>query len=109
MLIGKAPDLRFSDVTPPGASIDRRQFLRAAGIAAAGVAHSLVFDAADIEAQPRRALEVRSRIATTSDKQTPYNAVTTYNNFYEFGSSKNDPARNAGPFKSQPWSVAVEG
>jgi sulfoxide reductase catalytic subunit YedY len=46
---------------------------------------------------------------TTTDPPTPYNAVTTYNNFYEFGSNKADPAKNAKAFKPKPWSVAVEG
>ena len=45
----------------------------------------------------------------TTDSPTPFDAVTTYNNFYEFGTNKDDPARNAGGFKPRPWSVAVEG
>ena len=55
------------------------------------------------------ALAVTKRMVTTTDPPTPYNAVTTYNNFYEFGSKKDDPARNAKGFTTKPWSVAVEG
>src|SRR5690606_19525186 len=43
------------------------------------------------------------------DKLTPYEAVTTYNNFYEFGFQKEDPHRNAHTLRTRPWSVAVEG
>ena len=44
-----------------------------------------------------------------TDKLTPYDAVTGYNNFYEFGTGKDDPARNAGSLRPRPWSVVVEG
>jgi sulfoxide reductase catalytic subunit YedY len=47
--------------------------------------------------------------ALTMDKPTAYADVTTYNNFYEFGTDKSDPARYAGTLKPRPWTVAVEG
>ncbi|MFY8086438.1 MAG: protein-methionine-sulfoxide reductase catalytic subunit MsrP, partial [Rubrivivax sp.] len=47
--------------------------------------------------------------ALTVEKLTPYGDVTTYNNFYEFGTDKSDPARAAGSLKTRPWTVAVEG
>ena len=43
------------------------------------------------------------------DKQTPYKDATTYNNFYEFGLDKSDPAQNAGTLKTRPWTVTIEG
>ncbi|MBC7992035.1 MAG: protein-methionine-sulfoxide reductase catalytic subunit MsrP, partial [Rhizobacter sp.] len=54
---------------------------------------------------------VRSAIAggVTMDKLTSYADVTSYNNFYEFGTDKADPARNAGKLKTRPWTVAIEG
>jgi sulfoxide reductase catalytic subunit YedY len=45
----------------------------------------------------------------TDEKPTPYEAVTTYNNYYEFGTDKSDPARNAGSFRTRPWTVSFEG
>jgi sulfoxide reductase catalytic subunit YedY len=51
---------------------------------------------------------VKSPLSTT-EKQTPYQDVTHYNNFYEFGTGKTDPAANAGNFRTTPWSVSVEG
>ena len=47
--------------------------------------------------------------ALTMDKLTPYADVSSYNNFYEFGTGKDDPARSAGTLKTRPWTVAVEG
>jgi sulfoxide reductase catalytic subunit YedY len=46
---------------------------------------------------------------STDEKQTPYEDVTRYNNYYEFGTDKGDPAANAGSFRTRPWSVKVEG
>ena len=43
------------------------------------------------------------------DKVTPYKDITTYNNYYEFGTDKGDPAQNAGTLRPKPWKVAVEG
>jgi sulfoxide reductase catalytic subunit YedY len=48
-------------------------------------------------------------MVTTSDALTPYDDVTTYTNFYEFGADKSDPARNSRAFKPRPWSIEVEG
>lgn len=61
----------------------------------------------DVAAQAK--LAVSKSTATTTDAPTPYKAVTTYNNFYEFGTDKGDPVKNAGSFKPKPWSVAIEG
>src|ERR1019366_7713337 len=46
---------------------------------------------------------------STDEKVTPEKAVTTYNNFYEYGTEKSDPAKNSGKFQTSPWSVSVEG
>jgi len=56
-----------------------------------------------------QALPLAGRMVTTPDATTPYRGVTTYNNFYEFGTDKSDPATHASRFKPQPWSVAIEG
>ncbi|MBI2241026.1 MAG: protein-methionine-sulfoxide reductase catalytic subunit MsrP [Magnetospirillum gryphiswaldense] len=93
MLIKSATDLRENHVTDHALYVDRRRFL--AGAAAAGT----VLGAG-------RGL----RAATSDDTPTPFEAVTTYNNYYEFGTSKEDPAVTApGRLKTVPWSVAVDG
>ena len=56
-----------------------------------------------------QALPLAGRMVTTPDTLTSRRAVTTYNNFYEFGSDKSDPATHGHRFKPRPWSVVVEG
>src|SRR5207245_1994958 len=51
----------------------------------------------------------RSTVGGTMEKLTPYQDVTSYNNFYEFGTDKADPGRNAHTLKTRPWTVAIEG
>jgi sulfoxide reductase catalytic subunit YedY len=78
------------------------------GTAAAALASAFGYPM-ELAAQAGSKLPVSRRMVTTSDALTPYEDVTTYTNFYEFGSDKSDPARNSHVFKSRPWSVAVEG
>ena len=59
--------------------------------------------------RPLPGAEERPQRCVTMEKLTPYQDVTTYNNFYEFGTDKSDPARMAGTLKTRPWTVAVEG
>lgn len=88
--------LGWSDVTPRSQWLNRRALLTgAAGLAVAGPA------AARIAARPS-ALSMDAKPNTLEE-------ITTYNNFYEFGTDKSDPSRNAGSLKTDPWSVAVEG
>ena len=78
----------------------------------AAVAASLGAIGGDIRidaAQQRRKLTVASKMVTTTDALTPYDAVTGYNNFYEFGEDKDDPVRYAGAFNPTPWTVEVTG
>ena len=107
MLIRNAPDIHSSEITPTRLYCDRRQILRLLGMAtASAVARSVYAETAPGRGRP---LHVTSRMVTTTDGITPYNAVTQYNNFYEFGIDKDDPARNAGAFKPAPWSLTVDG
>jgi sulfoxide reductase catalytic subunit YedY len=110
MLIRKPSEICPSETTPPDLFRRRREFIKAAGAIGAAAALGLgtgIPDAA--HAQRIRLFGVRQSPLSIDDKQTPYDAVTTYNNFYEFGTDKADPAVNAGRLKTQPWTVAVEG
>jgi sulfoxide reductase catalytic subunit YedY len=110
MLIRKPPDIRSSDITPRHLYLRRREFLEAAGLMATGVAAGLVAGEPTAEAaQGGQPLAIQQRMVTTTDELTSREDVTTYCNFYEFGSDKSDPVRNAGDFNPLPWSVAVEG
>jgi sulfoxide reductase catalytic subunit YedY len=90
--------------------VRRREFLGTFGAIAGAAVTALGGVGLGAAAQVRgKTLAVRSRQVTTNDPTTAYDAVTSYNNFYEFGAEKDDPAHNAGPFKPAPWSIDVEG
>jgi sulfoxide reductase catalytic subunit YedY len=113
MLIRKAPDLTYADVTPKPVYLDRRRFLRAMGIVGAtAVTAKGLFDMA----LPPQAVFAASKFPSlakspfsTSEKQNSYEDVTHYNNFYEFGTDKGDPAKNAKNFSTSNWVISVEG
>ena len=95
MLIRRPPDIPSSEITDESLFWDRRRFVKAAGLGAAAI--SLL---------PRRGIGLERG---TDDKLTPYEDITGYNNYYEFGSDKGDPKANSGRFRSQPWKVEVTG
>ncbi len=99
-----------SDITPRTVYGARRALLGAAGAGAlaAMLPRARALEVAPQGQLPRLAAERDPRYST-SEKLTPYDDVTTYNNFYEFGTSKSDPARNAGSLRTRPWSVVVDG
>ena len=110
MLIKKAADIASSDITPESLYLRRREFLKAAGVsAAAAVAGVFSADCGADAAQTGPKLNVAKKTITLDEKLTPFEDATSYNNFYEFGVDKDDPARNSGNFKPKPWSVQVEG
>jgi len=110
MLVRRPPDIRSDEITDERLYHSRREFIRAAaGVAAGGlVAPGLLAacqpgterDAADRDADPA---------AQGPDEPTPFEDVTGYNNFYELGTDKRDPARNGGALRVRPWTVKVEG
>ncbi len=116
MLIGKPPDIQSSEITSPdqyAQYLDRRRFLRgaaAAGAAALGVARlAEIFDPG-LRAQAGTKLEtVKSPLTTTGEPLTSLEDITHYNNFYEFGVDKADPAKNAEALPTRPWTIRVEG
>ncbi len=111
MLIKQAADLRESEVTPRELYLRRREFIAAAGAAAAalatGIADPAVARAQDPAAQ--KLANLKKSPFTTDEKMNSYRDVTTYNNFYEFGLDKGDPARHAHTLKPRPWTIKVEG
>jgi len=105
-----------SEITPRTAYEQRRGFLKtlAAGAGGATLAAWAAREAMAQTARPNKLAAlpgVRSAVAggVTMEKLTPYGDVTSYNNFYEFGTDKSDPAKNANTLKTRPWTVAVEG
>jgi sulfoxide reductase catalytic subunit YedY len=96
MLIRRPPDIPFSEITDESLFWNRRDFLKAAGIGAAAAGGLL---------PPGRLLNRRS----IDEKLTPWDDITGYNNYYEFGTGKDDPAANAGRLHTRPWKVEVAG
>lgn len=91
-----------SEITPAARFYGRREFL--AGLAAAG---AVGLGPATAQAAPLKF--ARNARYTLKDKTNTFEEITTYNNFYEFGTDKTDPAERSGKFKPQPWSVTVSG
>ena len=105
-----------SEITPRALYLNRRRWLAQVGAGSAMLAGWAAREAHAQTQTPRpgkyTALNPsRSAVpgAVLLDKLTPYNDVTTYNNFYEFGTDKAEPAKNAGTLKARPWTVLVEG
>ena len=110
MLIKAVGDLRWSDVTPKPLYLRRREFIQAAGIALVGGAAALVSPReAHAQGKGAKLPNVKKGGWGEGETLTPYDAVTTYNNFYELGVDKDDPSRNAASLKPRPWTVSIEG
>jgi sulfoxide reductase catalytic subunit YedY len=97
----RPPHISPSEITPKDIYLSRRSFIGAAAAAGFGLAAGGEAWAAPLSAAPGP--------HKLNEKLTPKEAVTTYNNFYEFGVNKEDPSQNSGAFKPTPWSVKVEG
>lgn len=100
MPIFKAPALPSSEITPKSVYLKRREIM---GLAAGGLA---------LAAAPRAfaaKLDAKPSAYKVDDALTPKESVTTYNNFYEFGMGKDDPAANSGKFNPTPWTLKVDG
>ena len=112
MIIRRPPDIPSSEITPESVYVNRRRFIRAAAIAAGGAAIGPATLGA-LGRDPAPAQEVPARFASMRSDQdeelNSYEDITQYNNFYEFGTGKRDPARNAGSFRPRPWSVTIDG
>ena len=109
MLIQRASDIPSSEITSESLYHNRREFIRTAstvlGIAAAGtIIPGITPSAVGAAGEP----QAKGKYDTT-EKATPIEDITAYNNYYEFGTGKDDPARNSKNFKPRPWTVKVEG
>ena len=111
MLIKQAPDIRSSEITDERLYRSRRQFIQAASGAAMGaVAGATVLGqyGGALHAQEPIPNLRKSPLSTDADLNS-YEDITSYNNFYEFGIDKGDPARYAHELTIAPWSVRIEG
>ncbi|KIF80303.1 protein-methionine-sulfoxide reductase catalytic subunit MsrP [Noviherbaspirillum autotrophicum] len=116
MLIKRNPngiDLPFaSEITPRAVFESRRSFIKqlsVGALAGGAIADMLVREAFAQPSDARKLVAAPNSSYRVMDKPTAYKDATTYNNFYEFGTDKSDPAQYAGAMKTSPWTVAVEG
>jgi sulfoxide reductase catalytic subunit YedY len=117
MLIKPAPDVRSSEITDKKLYVNRRDFLRTATGAAAGAATAAgvlgagsALQAAQPAPRGRKLENVQKSAFTVGDeKLNSWEQITTYNNFYEFGTDKEAPSLYAGKLKTEPWKVVIEG
>ncbi len=104
MIFRPPSDIHPSEITDKRVFVTRRDFIKAAMAAGAGLLMSSNYARAGAKLEGYRPGAV-----TIEDKPTPYKDVTGYNNFYEFGTDKLAPAANAGRLMTRPWTVVVEG
>jgi sulfoxide reductase catalytic subunit YedY len=120
MLIKKPSDLKYSDVTDERLYLRRREFLQVGaglmGATAGGLLAACGSDAIDAatatvaNAAPQTPIaNIAKRMVTTDEPLNKFEEITGYNNYYEFGTGKSDPAKYAGQLKTSPWTVKIEG
>jgi methionine sulfoxide reductase catalytic subunit len=119
MLIRRVNGIRPSEITDEAVYLRRREFLRLAGCAAlAATAGPLVAacsggyesaDAAALAPGQTPLNGIKPGVVTTDEKWNTFEQITSYNNFYEFGTGKDDPQRFAGRMKTSPWKVKIDG
>jgi methionine sulfoxide reductase catalytic subunit len=107
-------DIPSSEITPREKWLNRRGFLTGAAAAGAmaltaGQVGELLGPSQSVEAAGDKLQTVKSPLTTTGEELTSLQDITHYNNFYEFGVNKSDPAQNAGVLPTRPWSVKVSG
>src|SRR5690606_25647691 len=107
-------DIPEAEVTPEELYLSRREFMRgvatfvgAAALVGAG-GGSLIGGRALAQSTGGEGDELLG-LGTTDERTNTYEAITTYNNFYEFGYDKSDPSRNSGEFVTTPWTVTIDG
>jgi len=113
MLIKKAADIRSSEITPRSVYLNRRKFLAGAAIAGAVLATGTrlrrLVNPTTVAEAGNKIDGIKKSPFSTTETITPYNDVTHYNNYYEFSTTKEEPANLAKNFRSRPWKVKIEG
>ena len=111
MLIKRPDDIRPSEITAESVYLKRRTLLKAAGILTGGalLGNSVLASDAVPGASGKLLPSARKSPFSTDQQPNSWSDITTYNNYYEFGTGKQDPSRNARGFEPKPWTVKVSG
>jgi len=108
MLIRRHTDIAHSEITSRSLFENRRNALQAGGAALLSLG-GLLLPALSAVAQGKAFSGARRSPLSTSETQTSFKDATSYNNFYEFGTGKDDPVERAGSLKTRPWTVMMDG
>ena len=107
-IIIKTPsDIKASEITSKSDYLNRREFIKKSSLVLGAAWAGRV--AMPVQARGNDFPNLAKSGFSTSESLNSYEDITTYNNFYEFGTSKKDPAKNAQEFQPRPWSITVEG
>jgi methionine sulfoxide reductase catalytic subunit len=113
MLIKKPNHVSSAEITPKDVYLNRRQFILTTSAAAVTAGAALA--GFDLSADSRQAYAgdklpgIKKSAYSINEKQNSFKDITNYNNFYELGTDKEDPAQNAKYLVTRPWTVSVEG
>ena len=110
MLIRGTSEIKSHEITDRDLFLKRREFMRVTGgLALAGGLYGAGMLTPGRAHAGAKLSAVKKAAYTSNETLTPLEAVTHYNNFYEFGTDKDDPAAHAGTLRTRPWQVKVEG
>lgn len=110
VLIRRKTDIQTSEITPLGVYQQRRKFLKTtAAFAIGGSASMLAIGSQAAQISDKFENLITSPYSTTDEDLTSYKDVTSYNNFYEFGTDKRSPSKFAHKLTTRPWSLSVSG
>src|SRR5207253_819933 len=114
MLIKRPTDIRSSEITDQKLYLNRREFLTAASVTAGAAAIGAIGGEAMLQAATpaphgRKLENVKKSAFVVDDKPNKWEEITTYNNYYEFGTDKDSPSMSVGKFNPTPWTVDIQG
>ena len=109
MLIRKPADIRPSEITSKDNYLNRRAFIKAGGIIGGAAIASPVIGAVVPAARGATIPGIRGSEFSTDEAPNSFEDITTYNNYYEFGTGKDDPYENSQDFEPRPWTITVDG
>jgi methionine sulfoxide reductase catalytic subunit len=109
LFIRKPPDILPSEITSERNYLNRRRFLRDGAVAAGTLLAAPAFGAVLPAGTQAELSDVSRSQYSTDEEPNSFDDISTYNNYYEFGTGKEDPSRNSGDFVPRPWTVSVSG
>ena len=109
MLIRKPADIRPSEITSETNYFNRRQFLQSSAAAGGSILASSAIGAVVPENPLAKLSDIVTSEYSTTEEPNRLDDIATYNNYYEFGTAKDDPYNNSQDFQPRPWSIEIAG